>query len=84
MINFYLPANRGKCIHRIGCSSRNRHNGVAIYLLAEEDVWYRRDVEQFETTEVVEMSMDVACRILSRKSNANENPNTTSMMVAVR
>jgi len=60
VINFDLPTNRENYIHRIGRSGRFGRKGVAINFLAEGDVRYLRDIEQFYTTEIVEMPMDVA------------------------
>jgi translation initiation factor 4A len=60
VINFDLPTNRENYIHRIGRSGRFGRKGVAINFLTEEDVRYLRDIEQFYTTEIVEMPMDVA------------------------
>jgi len=60
VINFDLPTNRENYIHRIGRSGRFGRKGVAINFLAEGDVRYLRDIEQFYTTEIVEMPLDVA------------------------
>lgn len=60
VINFDLPTNRENYIHRIGRSGRFGRKGVAINFLAEGDVRYLRDIEQFYTTEIVEMPSDVA------------------------
>jgi len=60
VINFDLPTNRENYIHRIGRSGRFGRKGVAINFLTEGDVRYLRDIEQFYTTEIVEMPMDVA------------------------
>jgi len=60
VINFDLPTNRENYIHRIGRSGRFGRKGVAINFLAEGDVRYLRDIEQFYTTEIVEMPLNVA------------------------
>jgi len=60
VINFDLPTNRENYIHRIGRSGRFGRKGVAINFLTEGDVRYLRDIEQFYTTEITEMPMDVA------------------------
>jgi translation initiation factor 4A len=60
VINFDLPTNRENYIHRIGRSGRFGRKGVAINFLTEGDVRYLRDIEQFYTTEISEMPMDVA------------------------
>jgi translation initiation factor 4A len=60
VINFDLPTNRENYILRIGRSGRFGRKGVAINFLTEGDVRYLRDIEQFYTTEISEMPMDVA------------------------
>jgi len=60
VINFDLPTNRENYIHRIGRSGRFGRKGVAINFLTEGDVRYLRDIEEFYTTEITEMPMDVA------------------------
>jgi len=60
VINFDLPTNRENYIHRIGRSGRFGRKGVAINFLTEADVRYLRDIEEFYTTEITEMPMDVA------------------------
>mmetsp|Transcript_11454 Transcript_11454/g.19415 ORF Transcript_11454/g.19415 Transcript_11454/m.19415 type:complete len:412 (-) Transcript_11454:803-2038(-) len=60
VINFDLPTNRENYIHRIGRSGRFGRKGVAINFLTEGDVRYLRDIEQFYTTQITEMPMDVA------------------------
>lgn len=60
VINFDLPTNRENYIHRIGRSGRFGRKGVAINFLTEGDVRYLRDIEQFYTTEITEMPMNVA------------------------
>jgi translation initiation factor 4A len=60
VINYDLPTNRENYIHRIGRSGRFGRKGVAINFLTESDVRYLRDIEQFYTTEITEMPMNVA------------------------
>eukprot|EP00559_Dactyliosolen_fragilissimus_P006225 CAMPEP_0184871350 /NCGR_PEP_ID=MMETSP0580-20130426/40668_1 /TAXON_ID=1118495 /ORGANISM="Dactyliosolen fragilissimus" /LENGTH=414 /DNA_ID=CAMNT_0027373997 /DNA_START=625 /DNA_END=1869 /DNA_ORIENTATION=- len=60
VINFDLPTNRENYIHRIGRSGRFGRKGVAINFLTDGDVRYLRDIEQFYTTEISEMPMNVA------------------------
>merc|ERR1711935_957727 len=60
VINYDLPNSRENYIHRIGRSGRFGRKGVAINFLTEGDVRYLRDIEQFYTTEITEMPMDVA------------------------
>ncbi|KAI2504662.1 DEAD box helicase-like protein [Fragilaria crotonensis] len=59
VINFDLPRNRENYIHRIGRSGRFGRKGVAINFVANADVRYLRDIEQFYTTEIVEMPQNV-------------------------
>merc|ERR1711970_533911 len=60
VINYDLPTNRENYIHRIGRSGRFGRKGVAINFLTQGDVRYLRDIEQFYTTEITEMPMNVA------------------------
>ena len=60
VINFDLPTNRENYIHRIGRSGRFGRKGVAINFLTESDQRYLRDIEQFYSTQVEEMPVDVA------------------------
>lgn len=59
VINFDLPRNRENYIHRIGRSGRFGRKGVAINFVANADVRYLRDIEQFYTTQIVEMPQNV-------------------------
>jgi translation initiation factor 4A len=59
VINFDLPVNRESYIHRIGCSGRFGRKGVAINFLTTGDVRYLRNIEEFYSTKVDEMLMDV-------------------------
>jgi len=60
VINYDLPTNRENYIHRIGRGGRFGRKGVAINFLTEGDVRYLRDIEQFYSTSIEEMPMDVA------------------------
>ena len=60
VINFDLPTNRENYIHRIGRSGRFGRKGVAINFLTDADVRYLRDIEEFYTTHIEEMPMNVA------------------------
>jgi translation initiation factor 4A len=59
VINFDLPRNRENYIHRIGRSGRFGRKGVAINFVADADVRYLRDIEQFYTTEIMEMPQNI-------------------------
>ncbi|CAM9420960.1 unnamed protein product [Sphacelaria rigidula] len=60
VINYDLPTNRENYIHRIGRSGRFGRKGVAINFVTQGDVRYLRDIEQFYTTQIEEMPMNVA------------------------
>jgi len=60
VINYDLPTNRENYIHRIGRGGRFGRKGVAINFLTEGDVRYLRDIEQFYSTQIEEMPVDVA------------------------
>jgi len=60
VINYDLPANRENYIHRIGRGGRFGRKGVAINFVTAEDVRMMRDIEQFYSTQIEEMPMNVA------------------------
>ena len=60
VINYDLPQNRELYIHRIGRSGRFGRKGVAINLVKDTDVVALRDIEQFYSTQIDEMPMNVA------------------------
>jgi len=60
VINYDMPKNHENYIHRIGRSGRFGRKGVAINLIAEEDVRALRAIEAFYNTHVDEMPMNVA------------------------
>lgn len=60
VINYDLPINRENYLHRIGRSGRFGRKGVAINFTTEEDVKILRDIEQYYSTQVEEMPMNVA------------------------
>ncbi len=60
VINYDLPNNRELYIHRIGRSGRFGRKGVAINFVKEEDVRILRDIEQYYSTQIDEMPMNVA------------------------
>jgi ATP-dependent RNA helicase len=60
VINYDLPSNRELYIHRIGRSGRYGRKGVAINFVKNEDIRVLRDIEQFYSTQIDEMPMNVA------------------------
>ena len=59
VINYDLPTNRENYIHRIGRSGRFGRKGVAINFLTISDTQYLRDIEQFYSTQIEEMPMNI-------------------------
>jgi ATP-dependent RNA helicase len=60
VINYDLPNNRELYIHRIGRSGRFGRKGVAINFVKEDDIRILRDIEQFYSTQIDEMPMNVS------------------------
>eukprot|EP00274_Cyanoptyche_gloeocystis_P004286 CAMPEP_0196659886 /NCGR_PEP_ID=MMETSP1086-20130531/36960_1 /TAXON_ID=77921 /ORGANISM="Cyanoptyche gloeocystis , Strain SAG4.97" /LENGTH=405 /DNA_ID=CAMNT_0041994029 /DNA_START=62 /DNA_END=1279 /DNA_ORIENTATION=+ len=60
VINYDLPNNRELYIHRIGRSGRFGRKGVAINFVKNDDIRILRDIEQFYSTQIDEMPMNVA------------------------
>lgn len=60
VINYDLPNNRELYIHRIGRSGRYGRKGVAINFVKSDDIRILRDIEQYYSTQVDEMPMNVA------------------------
>jgi len=60
VINYDLPNTRELYIHRIGRSGRFGRKGVAINFVKNEDVRILRDIEQYYSTQIDEMPMNVA------------------------
>ena len=60
VINYDLPLNRENYIHRIGRSGRFGRKGVAINFVKDDDVTLLRDIEQYYSTQIDEMPMNVA------------------------
>ena len=60
VINYDLPTNRENYIHRIGRSGRFGRKGVAINFVKDDDVGALRDIEQFYSTQIDEMPLNVA------------------------
>jgi len=60
VINYDLPNNRELYIHRIGRSGRFGRKGVAINFVKNDDIGVLRDIEQYYSTQIDEMPMNVA------------------------
>eukprot|EP00601_Ochromonadales_sp_CCMP2298_P006519 CAMPEP_0173204370 /NCGR_PEP_ID=MMETSP1141-20130122/20072_1 /TAXON_ID=483371 /ORGANISM="non described non described, Strain CCMP2298" /LENGTH=406 /DNA_ID=CAMNT_0014130001 /DNA_START=266 /DNA_END=1486 /DNA_ORIENTATION=+ len=60
VINYDLPNNRELYIHRIGRSGRFGRKGVAINFVKDDDISVLRDIEQYYSTQIDEMPMNVA------------------------
>merc|ERR1711992_436761 len=60
IINYDLPNNRELYIHRIGRSGRYGRKGVAINFVRNDDIRILRDIEQYYSTQIDEMPMNVA------------------------
>ncbi len=59
VINYDLPFNREAYLHRIGRSGRFGRKGVAINFVTDEDVKILHDIEQYYSTQIDEMPMNV-------------------------
>lgn len=60
VLNFDIPLNRENYIHRIGRTGRFGRKGIAINLVTDQDTRYLRDLEQFYSTEILELPTNVA------------------------
>jgi len=60
VINFDLPKNFEKYIHRIGRSGRFGRKGVAINLVAVDEMGILRDLERYYNTKIEEMPAHIA------------------------
>ena len=59
-INFDFPPPGETYLHRIGRSGRFGRKGVAIHFVKNDDLRILRDIEQFYSTQIDEMPMNVA------------------------
>ncbi|GFZ42562.1 ATP-dependent RNA helicase FAL1 [Saitozyma sp. JCM 24511] len=59
VINYDLPSSRENYLHRIGRSGRFGRKGVAINFVTVEDVRILRDIEQYYSTQIDEMPMNI-------------------------
>ncbi|KAF9932244.1 translation initiation factor eIF4A [Linnemannia zychae] len=60
VINYDLPNDKENYIHRIGRGGRFGRKGVSINFVTDDDTRMLREIEQFYSTQVLEMPMDVA------------------------
>jgi len=60
VINYDLPVNRELYIHRIGRSGRFGKKGVAVNFVKDDDLNTLKDIEQYYSTQIDEMPMNVA------------------------
>ncbi|XP_003386473.1 PREDICTED: eukaryotic initiation factor 4A-III [Amphimedon queenslandica] len=59
VINYDLPNSRELYIHRIGRSGRYGRKGVAINFAKNDDIRILRDIEQYYSTQIDEMPMNI-------------------------
>ena len=60
VINYDLPLSRENYIHRIGRSGRFGRKGVAINFVRSEDAKHLRDIENFYSTQIDEMPVNIS------------------------
>uniref|UniRef100_A0A7S1B6M8 RNA helicase n=1 Tax=Corethron hystrix TaxID=216773 RepID=A0A7S1B6M8_9STRA len=60
VICYDLPNNRELYIHRIGRSGRFGRKGVAINFVRDDDIRILRDIEQYYSTQIDEMPLNVS------------------------
>lgn len=59
VICYDLPSSREQYIHRIGRSGRFGRKGVAINFVKDEDLKILKDIEQFYSTQIDELPMNI-------------------------
>ncbi|CAD49261.1 putative eukaryotic initiation factor [Plasmodium gaboni] len=59
VVNYDLPNSRESYIHRIGRSGRFGRKGVAINFVKNDDIKILRDIEQYYSTQIDEMPMNI-------------------------
>ncbi|KAH3675815.1 hypothetical protein WICPIJ_009268 [Wickerhamomyces pijperi] len=59
VMNYDLPMDRENYIHRIGRSGRFGRKGVAINFVTEQDVQSLHDIEQYYSTQIEEMPVNI-------------------------
>eukprot|EP00479_Gromia_sphaerica_P006667 TRINITY_DN1975_c0_g1_i2.p1 TRINITY_DN1975_c0_g1~~TRINITY_DN1975_c0_g1_i2.p1 ORF type:complete len:371 (-),score=112.07 TRINITY_DN1975_c0_g1_i2:168-1280(-) len=60
VINYDLPKQKESYVHRIGRSGRFGRKGVAINFVTNDDAQTLKEIEEYYSTQVEEMPMDVA------------------------
>ncbi|KAG0285176.1 translation initiation factor eIF4A [Linnemannia gamsii] len=60
VINYDLPNEKENYIHRIGRGGRFGRKGVSINFVTSDDTRMMREIEQFYSTQILEMPMNVA------------------------
>ncbi|CTQ41339.1 EIF4A3, FAL1, ATP-dependent RNA helicase [Babesia microti strain RI] len=60
VVNYDLPNSRESYIHRIGRSGRFGRKGVAINFVKDDDIRILRDIEQYYSTQIDEMPMNIS------------------------
>jgi ATP-dependent RNA helicase len=60
VVNYDIPNSRELYVHRIGRSGRFGRKGVAINFVKSDDIRILRDIEQYYSTQIDEMPMNVA------------------------
>jgi superfamily II DNA/RNA helicase len=60
VINYDLPQNFEKYIHRIGRSGRFGRKGVAVNLISKEDFQILGELEKFYNTKIDEMPAHIS------------------------
>jgi len=60
VVNFDIPKNFEKYIHRIGRAGRLGRKGVAINLVSRDEIRALKEIERFYQTKIVEMPANIA------------------------
>ena len=59
-MNYDLPVSKENYIHRIGRGGRFGRKSVAINLVSDRDMYKLQELEQFYSTSIDAMPMDIA------------------------
>ena len=59
VLNYDIPVSREQYIHRIGRSGRFGRKGIAINLVKKDELRVLKDIEQFYSTTIAEMPMNI-------------------------